>query len=138
LRREASGMFRLEHCITMDQLADAVWLWKECGDESALKAVIHPIEKLLVDVPRCQVKDSAVAALAFGAPLLRPGLVSLPEQLSKGTELLVMSLKGEAVGFVKLKADAESIVGMTEGEIARPSMVLMDTDVYPRRWSTTS
>lgn len=138
LRRETSGMFHLEQCITMDQLADAVWLWKECGDETALKAVVHPIEKLLVDVPRCEVKDSAVAALAYGAPLLRPGLVSLPENISKGTELLVTSLKGEAVGFVKLKADANDIVNMDEGEVARPSMVLMDTEVYPRRWTTSS
>jgi H/ACA ribonucleoprotein complex subunit 4 len=138
LRRERSGMFQLEQCITMDQLADAVWLWKECGDETALKAVVHPIEKLLVDMPRCEVKDSAVAALAYGAPLLRPGLVSLPAHLSKGTELLVTSLKGEAVGFVKLKADADDIVNMDEGEVARPSMVLMDTEVYPRRWTTSS
>ena len=67
LRREHSGIFGLEHCVTMDQLADAVWLWKECGQEEALKAIVHPIEKLLVDVPSCQIKDSAVAALAYGA-----------------------------------------------------------------------
>lgn len=138
LRRESSGMFDLQQCVTMDQLADAVWLWKECGQEDALKRIVHPIEKLLVDVPRCQIKDSAVAALAFGAPLLRPGLVNLPAGLSKGTELLVTSLKQEAVGFVKLKADAETIVAMESGEVARPSMVLMDTEVYPRRWSTSS
>lgn len=138
LRRESSGMFDLQQCVTMDQLADAVWLWKECGQEDALKRIVHPIEKLLADVPRCQIKDSAVAALAFGAPLLRPGLVNLPAGLSKGTELLVTSLKQEAVGFVKLKADAETIVAMESGEVARPSMVLMDTEVYPRRWSTSS
>ena len=138
LRRESSGMFDLTQCITMDQLADAVWLWKECGQEDALKAVVHPIEKLLVDLPRCQIKDSAVAAMTFGAPLLRPGLVNLPSDLSKGTELLVTSLKDEAVGFVKLKADSATIVAMEGGEVARPSMVLMDTEVYPRRWSTAS
>ena len=138
LRRETSGRFGLEHCVTMDQLADAVWLWKECGQEEALKSMVHPIEKLLVDVPRCQVKDSAVAALAYGAPLLRPGLVSLPLTSKKGKELLVTSLKGEAVGYVKLKAEANDIIAMAEGEIARPSMVLMDTEVYPRRWPTKS
>ena len=138
LRRESSGMFDLTQCITMDQLADAVWLWKECGQEDALKAVVHPIEKLLVDLPRCQIKDSAVAAMTFGAPLLRPGLVNLPTDLTKGTELLVTSLKDEAVGFVKLKADSATIVAMEGGEVARPSMVLMDTEVYPRRWSTAS
>ena len=138
LRRETSGMFDLKDCVTMDQLADAVWLWKECGQEDALKAIVHPIEKLLVDVPRCQVKDSAVAALAYGAPLLLPGLISIPKGLKKGTELMVASLKEEAVGFVKLKADSNDIIAMETGEIARPSMVLMDTDVYPRRWPTSS
>ena len=138
LRRETSGMFDLDHCITMDQLADAVWLWKECGETDALMAVIHPIEKLLVDVPRCTVKDSAVAALSYGAPLLRPGLVSIPAGLKKGTELLVTSLKEEAVGFVKLKTDSDDIPSMESGELARPSMVLMDTEVYPRRWTTSS
>lgn len=137
LRRETSGMFDLNDCVTMDQLADAVWLWKECGQEEALKAIVHPIEKLLVDVPRCQVKDSAVAALAYGAPLLLPGLISIPKGLKKGTELMVSSLKEEAVGFVKLKADSNDIITMESGEIARPSMVLMDTDVYPRRWPTS-
>lgn len=138
LRRETSGMFDLNNCITMDQLADAVWLWKECGQEEALMKVIHPIEKLLVDLPRCQVKDSAVAALAYGAPLLRPGLISIPKGLKKGTELMVSSLKDEAVGFVKLKMDSNEIATLDAGEVARPSMVLIDTEVYPRRWPTSS
>ena len=138
LRRERSGMFDLNHCVTMDQLADAVWLWKECGEEDALNSILHPIEKLLVDVPRCRVKDSAVAALAHGAPLLRPGLISIPQGLKKGTELMVTSLKNEAVGFVKLKATSDEIAAMENGEIARPSMVLMDTEVYPRRWPASS
>jgi len=134
LRRESSGMFSLDDCITMDDLADAVWLWKECGDESALLRVIHPIEKLLIDVPRCVVKDSAVAAIAYGAPLMRPGLVSAPTGISSGNDLLVTSLKGEAIGFVKMKVDTDNLNAEEKGEIARPSMVLIDTEVYPRRW----
>jgi hypothetical protein len=51
---------------------------------------------------------------------------------------MVSSLKEEAVGFVKLKADSNDIIAMESGEIARPSMVLIDTDVYPRRWTTSS
>lgn len=134
LRRESSGMFDLDQCVTMDDLADAVWLWKECGDESAMMRIVHPIEKLLVEIPRCQIKDSAVAALTFGAPLLRPGIVSLPKNITKGSEMFVTSLKGEAVGFVKLKVDSNDVQTMERGEVARPSMVLMDNEVYPRRW----
>ncbi len=138
LRRETSGMFDLDHCVTMDQLADAVWLWKECGQEDALMAIVHPIEKLLVDVPRCHVKDSAVAAIAYGAPLLRPGVISIPQNLKKGTELMVSSMKDEAVGFVRLKMDSNEIATLDAGEVARPSMVLIDTEVYPRRWPSAS
>jgi H/ACA ribonucleoprotein complex subunit 4 len=134
LRREHSGMFSLDDCVTMDTVADAVWLWKECDDASALMRIVQPIEKLLVDVPRCVVKDSAVAALAFGAPLLRPGIVSVPAGIASGQDILITSLKGEAVGFVKLTVNTDEIGAMENGEVARPSMVLMDTEVYPRRW----
>ena len=134
LRREHSGMFSLDYCVTMDTVADAVWLWKECDDASALMRIFQPIEKLLVDVTRCVVKDSAVAALAFGAPLLRPGIVSVPAGIASGQDILITSLKGEAVGFVKLTVNTDEIGAMENGEVARPSMVLMDTEVYPRRW----
>ena len=134
LRREQSGMFSLDDCVTMDAVADAVWLWKECGDESALMRIVHPIEKLLVELPQCVVKDSAVAALSFGAPLLRPGIVSVPAGIPVGQDMLITSLKGEAVGFVKLTVASDDIGALENGEVARPSMVLMDTEVYPRRW----
>ena len=96
--------------------------------------MLHPTEKLLTDLPRIVVKDSAVAALAHGAPLLRPGLVSIPDNLTSGQNVLVTSIKGEAVCFVKVNTDSESITKMERGEIARPSAVLMNDDVYPRRW----
>ncbi|MDC0656223.1 RNA-guided pseudouridylation complex pseudouridine synthase subunit Cbf5, partial [Candidatus Poseidoniaceae archaeon] len=41
LRRETTGVFKLEDCITMQELADAVWLWKERDQPEALLRVIH-------------------------------------------------------------------------------------------------
>ena len=134
LRREDSGRFSLDDCVQLHDIADAIWLWKECNEGEALLRMLHPTEKLLAGLPRIVVKDSAVAALAHGAPLLRPGIVSIPSNLSSGQNVLVTSLKGEAVCFVKLNCDSESITNMEKGEIARPSAVLMSDDVYPRRW----
>ena len=37
LRRPSSGKFNLEQSVTMQQLADAYWLWKEKGNESGMK-----------------------------------------------------------------------------------------------------
>ena len=134
LRREDSGRFTLDDCVQLHDIADAIWLWKECNEGEALLRMLHPTEKLLAGLPRIVVKDSAVAALAHGAPLLRPGLVSIPSNLTSGQNVLVTSMKGEAVCFVKVNCDSESITNMEKGEIARPSAVLMSDDVYPRRW----
>tara|TARA_B100000575_G_scaffold53602_1_gene40163 strand:+ start:543 stop:1502 length:960 start_codon:yes stop_codon:yes gene_type:complete len=134
LRREDSGRFSLDDCVQLHEIADAVWLWRECNEGEALLRMLHPTEKLLAGLPRIIVKDSAVAALAHGAPLLRPGLVSIPDDLTPGQNVLVTSIKGEAVCFVKVNCDSETITTMEKGEIARPSAVLMNDDVYPRRW----
>jgi hypothetical protein len=32
--------------------------------------------------------------------------------------------------------NTDDIASMNEGEVARPSMVLLDGDVYPRRWKS--
>lgn len=134
LRREDSGRFGLNDCVQLHEIADAIWLWKECNEGEALLRMLHPTEKLLAGLPRIVVKDSAVAALAHGAPLLRPGLVSIPDNLSSGQNVLVTSIKGEAVCFVKVNTDSKSISTLEKGEIGRPSAVLMNDDVYPRRW----
>ena len=117
LRREDSGRFKLDECVQLHEIADAIWLWKECNDGEALSRMLHPTEKLLADLPRIVVKDSAVAALAHGAPLLRPGLVSIPDDLSPGQNVLVTSIKGEAVCFVKVNTDSDSISKWNEEKL---------------------
>ena len=94
LRRPSSGEFSLNQSITMQQLADAYWLWKEKGDGNAMLRILHPIEDMLSDLPRVVVKDGAAAALSHGAPLLRPGVVSIDEELSVGSEVLLVTMKG--------------------------------------------
>tara|TARA_B110000444_G_scaffold255724_1_gene290643 strand:- start:28385 stop:29353 length:969 start_codon:yes stop_codon:yes gene_type:complete len=136
LRRETTGVFKLEDCITMQELADAVWLWKERNQPEALLRVIHPIEKLLLDLPSATVKDSAAAALAHGAPLLRPGLVSIEADVKAGKQVVIQTLKGEAVGIVTLTLSTNEIATIDQGEVARPSMVLLDEGLYPRRWKS--
>jgi H/ACA ribonucleoprotein complex subunit 4 len=134
LRREVSGIFKLEDCVTLQQLADAYWLWKELSQPEALLRIIHPIEKLLLDYPSVTVKDSAAAALSHGAPLLRPGIVSIDPAIGDGRDIVVNTMKGETVGIVNMLVTSDSVKDMESGEIARPSMVLLNQDLYPRRW----
>lgn len=134
LRRPSSGEFSLNQSITMQQLADAYWLWKEKGDGNAMLRILHPIEDMLSDLPRVVVKDGAAAALSHGAPLLRPGVVSIDEELSVGSEVLLVTMKGEAVAIAKMSQNSKVIPDMNQGEVAKPNCVLMREDTYPRSW----
>ena len=134
LRRPSSGEFSLKQSITMQQLADAYWLWKEKGDGNAMLRILHPIEDMLSDLPRVVVKDGAAAALSHGAPLLRPGVVSIDEELSVGSEVLLVTMKGEAVAIAKMSQNSKVIPDMNQGEVAKPNCVLMKEDTYPRSW----
>lgn len=134
LRRPTSGEFSLKQSITMQQLADAYWLWKENDDSSAIGRILHPLEDMLNEVPRIVVKDGAAAALSHGAPLLRPGVVSIPEDLGVGSEVLLVTMKGEAVALANLVQPSKVIPDMTQGEVAKPNCVLMKEDTYPRSW----
>ena len=134
LRRPSSGEFSLKQAVTMQQLADAHWLWKEKDDSSAIQRILHPVEDMLGGVPRIVIKDGAAAALSHGAPLLRPGVVSIPEDLGVGSEVLLVTIKGEAVALATLVQPSKVIPEMTQGEVAKPNCVLMKEDTYPRSW----
>ena len=135
LRRENSGRFNLSDCVTLQEIADAVWLWKECDNSAALEKIIHPTEKLLLDKPYIIVKDSAASALCHGAPLLRPGLIEVSDKLSSGLEVAAFTSKNEVVGIVKMTKGFIDISSETTGEIGKPVMILMEQDRYPPQWN---
>jgi H/ACA ribonucleoprotein complex subunit 4 len=135
LRRDNSGRFSLTDCVTLQEIADAVWLWKECGNSTALEKIIHPTEKLLLDKPYIIVKDSAASALCHGAPLLRPGLIEVSDKLSSGLEVAAFTSKNEVVGIVKMSKGFTEISNETSGEIGKPVMILMEQERYPPQWN---
>ena len=135
LRRENSGRFKLTDCVTLQEIADAVWLWKECDNSAALEKIIHPTEKLLLDKPYIIVKDSAASALCHGAPLLRPGLIEVSDTLSSGLEVAAFTSKNEIVGIVKMSKGFTEISSESSGEIGKPVMILMEQERYPPQWN---
>jgi H/ACA ribonucleoprotein complex subunit 4 len=134
LRRPSSGKFTLAQSVTMQQLVDAHWLWKTKHDESGMRKILHPLESMLADLPVIVVKDGAAAALSHGAPLMRPGIVSIPDGLGKGSEVLITTIKGEAVALANLSEPCKVIPSMTKGQVAQAHTVLMREDTYPRSW----
>ena len=134
LRRTKSGRFTEPQSITLQNLKDAFWLWKEKGEDVALRRILSPIESLVSELPQIIIKDGGAGAIAHGAPLMRPGIVSIEEHLERGDTVRLMTIKGELVALASMLTRSESIIEMKEGEVARPDSVFLPSDVYPRAW----
>jgi H/ACA ribonucleoprotein complex subunit 4 len=134
LRRSRTSDNLESEAVTMHQLADAIHLYREHDQPEAMLKLVQPVESLLDSLPRLVVKDGAAAALAHGAPLARPGVVSVDLSANEGDEVFVVTLKGEAVSLATMRVNGDAVESMKTGEVARSNTVLMSTDVYPKRW----
>ena len=135
LHRSKSGTLEDQMACSMQQLSDAVFLWKQHDDPRGLERLVCPVETVLNDIPSIVIKDGAVSALSHGAPLARPGVVSVPKGLPLGSTVLISSLKGEAVAVSELSVHSDSIPEMKSGQIAAPKTVIMPPGTYPQTWS---
>ena len=134
LRRTKSGRFTEPQSISLQDLKDAFWLWREKGEEVAMRRILSPIEALVSELPEIIVKDGAAGAIAHGAPLMRPGIVSIAADLERGDTVRLMTMKGELVALASMLTRSEMISEMNEGEVARPESVFLPSEVYPRAW----
>jgi len=139
LRRTRAGPFREDDSlITLFELKDAMVMFQETGDESELRRVIQPMEKGLVHMPRIIIRDSAVDAICHGASLAAPGVVKVDTGIQIGDNVLVMSLKGEAVALARAEMDTDTILKDENGIVAATKRVLMREGTYPKGWITKS
>ncbi|KAH0898656.1 hypothetical protein HID58_048224 [Brassica napus] len=114
LRRVRSGILgENDNMVTMHDVMDAQWMYDNHKDESYLRRVIMPLEVILTSYKRLVVKDSAVNAICYGAKLMIPGLLRFENDIDVGTEVVLMTTKGEAIAIKR---------------------VVMDRDTYPRKW----
>lgn len=139
LRRVRSGlMSENENLVTMHELRDAWYQHKVGGDETALRRLIQPLEALLVNYPRILIKDSSVASVCHGAKLGIKGVIAYDASITIGSEVVLMTAKGEAVAIAIATVNAtdmgSTMFGATHGLVAQLKRVIMDRDIYEKQW----
>jgi tRNA pseudouridine55 synthase len=137
LRRTRVGNITEETVVTLQDLKDAFFFWKEEGNDIEIKKTILSMERLLDVVPKIVVRDSAVDALCHGANLAMPGVVEIDDQIKKGEIAAVVSLKGEGVALVKMEVPSEQVIEKDTGICASLERVLMNKGTYPSIWKKT-
>jgi H/ACA ribonucleoprotein complex subunit 4 len=134
LRRTRVGNITEDTAVTLQDLKDAYFFWKEDGDDTELRKAIFSMERLLDVVPKIAVRDSAIDALCHGANLAIPGIVEIDDEIQTGEIAAVLSLKGEGVALVKMEIPSEQVFEKDTGICARLERVLMNKGTYPSIW----
>ncbi|CAF1917603.1 hypothetical protein Bca4012_051185 [Brassica carinata] len=135
LRRVRSGILgENDNMVTMHDVMDAQWMYDNHKDESYLRRVIMPLEVILTSYKRLVVKDSAVNAICYGAKLMIPGLLRFENDIDVGTEVVLMTTKGEAIAVGIAEMTTSVMATCDHGVVAKIKRVVMDRDTYPRKW----
>uniref|UniRef100_A0A4X1T8Q3 H/ACA ribonucleoprotein complex subunit DKC1 n=1 Tax=Sus scrofa TaxID=9823 RepID=A0A4X1T8Q3_PIG len=135
LRRVRSGvMSEKDHMVTMHDVLDAQWLYDNHKDESYLRRVVYPLEKLLTSHKRLVMKDSAVNAICYGAKIMLPGVLRYEDGIEVNQEIVVITTKGEAICMAVALMTTAVISTCDHGVVAKIKRVIMERDTYPRKW----
>ncbi|MEM3905918.1 MAG: PUA domain-containing protein, partial [Nitrososphaerota archaeon] len=105
-------------------------------DESLIRRLVKPVEEAFKGFPSVYIKDSAVAAVAHGAPLASRGVSKIDHPLSKGDVVCIKTLKGECVGFGTLTMSSDEVLQAKSGIVVSVERVVMSRDLYPKMWGS--
>ncbi|XP_012674260.1 H/ACA ribonucleoprotein complex subunit DKC1 [Clupea harengus] len=135
LRRVRSGvMGEKDNLVTMHDVMDAQWQYDHNKDETYLRRVIYPLEKLLISHKRIVMKDSAVNAICYGAKIMLPGVLRYEDGIELNQDIVVITTKGEAICTGVALMTTAVISTCDHGIVAKIKRVIMERDTYPRKW----
>ncbi len=134
LRRPRSGILTENEAVTMHDILDAQWLYDHHKDETYLRRVIRPLEALLTKHKRIIMKDSAIAAICYGAKVLLPGVLRYEDGIEINEEIVVCTTKGEAICLGIAQMTTATMASCDHGVVAKIKRVVMERDLYPKKW----
>ncbi len=135
LRRIRVGPFHEdENLVTLNELRDALILWREFNIPDYIKKVILPVEYAVRHIPKVYVRDSAVDAICHGASLAVPGIVKVEDGIKPGDLVAIMTLKNELVALGRAQMTSKEMVTVEKGIAVRTTRVIMKPGTYPPMW----
>lgn len=135
LRRTRTGPYKEdETLVKMQEVSEALYLWREKGDERLLRHVVLPVETAIAHLSKVMIRDTAVDAIAHGAHLAVPGIARLTKDVAPGKMTAILTLKGELVALGEPVKSAGEIASMKRGIVVKTRRVYMKPGIYPSVW----
>jgi predicted RNA-binding protein (TIGR00451 family) len=131
LRRTKAGPFKEDTLATLQDLKDALWYFKNKGEEKYLRSLIQPVETGVSHLPKIWVTDTCIDSLCHGAILGIPGIAKLESGIKKDQTVAIMSLKDELVCLGIAKMESKDMLG-SKGYAVKTEKVFMIPGTYPK------
>ena len=80
------------------------------------------------------IKDTSVNAICYGAQLMLPGVLRYESNIEVGKEIVLITTKGEAIALAIAQMTTSTIATCDHGIVARTKRVIMDRDIYDKKW----
>ncbi len=132
LRRTKAGPFNESMLVTLQDLADAYWMYKHEKNESLLRKMILPVEFGVKHLGKIWVTDSTVDSLCNGANLNAPGISHVESEIQVDELVAIMTLKEELVCLGIAKMHSNEIIKSPKGLAAITNKVFMRPGTYPK------
>jgi len=132
LRRTKAGPFGEESSCTLQDLADAVYLYKKEKNGDAIMKIIFPVEKGVEHLPKIWVLDTTINSLCHGASLKIPGISKLHSNFKEDDMVAIMSLKDELIMTATTVMNSKQVMEDEKGLAAKPLQVFMQPGIYPK------
>jgi len=132
LRRTKAGPIDESTAFTLQDISDALYFYKEEGNERFLRKVVQPMENAVKHLPMVWVADTTINPLCHGSNLCIPGVARFHSGINKDDIIAVMSLKDELVALGTAVMISEDIQKAEKGVCVRIDKVFMEPGTYPK------
>ncbi|AEH35566.1 RNA-guided pseudouridylation complex pseudouridine synthase subunit Cbf5 [Halopiger xanaduensis] len=105
LRRTATTPFDDRDLYSAYEFLDALAFWLEDDDPEPLSEIVDPAERILEDIPRVVIPESAAREVANGAPVYEPGVLEVDSDVGEGDLVACYTPNGAAVCLGEFVAD---------------------------------
>lgn len=131
LRRTKAGPFNESTIVTLHDLKDAYWYWKNEKNEQYIRHCIQKVENAVSHLPKVWILDNAVDSLCHGSDLKVPGISRL-NNFEKDQIVAVMTLKDELIAIGRAQMVYNSILKKDKGVAVRVDKVFMKPGTYKK------
>jgi H/ACA ribonucleoprotein complex subunit 4 len=132
LIRTKAGPFNDKGMVTLQDIADALWYYKNEKNEKHIRHCIKPIEAAVTHLPKVFVLDTTADTLCHGADLKVPGISIAESGIQLGDTAAIMTLKGELVAIGTAKMISKDMVKKERGVAVTTDKVFMLPGTYPK------